>query len=75
MCGSSIFKKPKPPAPPPPPPKPKEPATKADESVRRARDEQQLKQRNLAGDRSTLMTGPRGLMAQANTETSTLLGG
>lgn len=66
-------------APPPPPPLPelpeeKEPPKKSDEAVKRAYSEASKKNRNLAGDRSTILTGPRGLMAPIKTGT-TLLGG
>jgi len=72
MCMSTP--KPQAPPPPPPPPAPK-PATKANESVRRARGESVKKSRSQAGDASTQLTGPRGLMAKANTANATLLGG
>jgi len=70
MCMSS----PKPKAPPPPPP-PVEAPKKANESVRRARDETKKKARSMAGDAASQITGPRGLMQTANTANKTLLGG
>ena len=70
MCMSSSSPK----APPPPPPPPPEPAKKADPAVKRARSESQKKSRSMAGDAATQLTGPRGLMAPANTANKTLLG-
>jgi hypothetical protein len=70
MCVSA----PKMEAPPPPPPAPK-PAKKANESVRRARSQSQKRSRAAGGDASTQLTGPRGLMAPANTANATLLSG
>lgn len=60
---------------PPPPPPPPQAAKKAGASVRRARSESQTKSRSMAGDASTQLTGPRGLMAPAKTATTTLMGG
>jgi hypothetical protein len=71
MCISS---KPKRQAPPPPPPPPPKAPQKASESVRRSRDENKRKFRNLSGDASTQITGPRGLMAPAATAGTSLLG-
>jgi len=70
MCLSS----PKTPAPPPLPPPAPAPATKADPAVKRARTESQKKSRSMSGDAATQLTGPRGLMAPANTANKTLLG-
>lgn len=72
MCMSSA---PKAVAPPPPPPPPAPEPKKADDAIKRARKDAQTKARGLQGDRSTQLTGPRGLMAPATTATSTLLGG
>ncbi len=69
MCMSS-----KAPSAPPPPAPPPAPAKKAGEAVRRARDESKKKSRSMAGDASTQLTGPRGLMSPANTANKTLLG-
>lgn len=70
------FKAPKPaplPEPPPPPPEPE--PRKTNEAVRKARREEVKRVSSLRGDRSTLLTGPSGLMKEANTGTTTLLGG
>lgn len=71
MC-MSTPKAPSVPAVPPPAP---EPAEKASESVRIAREESKKKSRAAQGDAASQLTGPRGLMAPANTANSTLLGG
>ena len=72
MCfGGGAPSMPPPPPPPPPPPKP---PTLADPSVRRAREEAEKRARNLAGSKSTIATGPQGLLIPESTGT-TFLGG
>ena len=71
MCGSS----PSIPPPPPPPPPPPEPPKKADEAVKKAKRQAEAKARNLQGDRSTQLTGVKGLLAPVNTGKVTVLGG
>ena len=74
MCISTA----KPSAPPPPPPPAPVAATaptKASEPVRKARSQSVKNSRSKAGDAATQLTGPRGLMAPANTANTTLLGG
>jgi hypothetical protein len=68
------FKPPKPPqlAPLPPPPAPA--PTRADPAVRRARTDAEKQFRARAGDRSTIVTGPQGLLVPEQTGT-TILGG
>ena len=68
------FAPPKPPKPPPLPPPPPEPPTLADPAVRRARADAEKRARSLAGDKSTIQTGPQGLLTPEKTGT-TLLGG
>lgn len=68
------FAPPKLPAPPPLPPPPPEPPKKSDPSVRRARADADKRARSLAGDKSTIVTGPKGLLAP-ETIGKTLLGG
>jgi hypothetical protein len=68
------FAPPKMPAPPPLPPPPPEPPRKSDPAVRRARIEADKQFRARAGDRSTIVTGPQGLLTPEATGT-TLLGG
>lgn len=72
MCMASAPKVKEPPPPPPPPPAA---PTKASEPVKRARREQQTRQRNLGGDAANQLTGPRGLMAPAHIGNPTLVGG
>lgn len=71
MCFGGGPSMPKPPAPPPPPPAS---PTKADPNVRRAREEAEKRARNLAGSKSTIATGPQGLLLPESTGT-TFLGG
>ena len=61
---------PLPPLPPPPPPAP----TKADPSVRKAREDSEKRAKALAGGKATIATGPRGLLTGEETGV-TLLGG
>ena len=68
------FKPPKPPAPPPLPPPAPEPAKMSDPDVARARREADKRAKSLAGDKSTIITGPQGLLVPESTGT-TLLGG
>lgn len=79
MCMSSPSPQPLPPPPPPPElpplPEPVEAPKRADEDVRRAREKDNRNKRNLRGDASTKVTGPRGIMAPVSTGSSTLLGG
>lgn len=74
MCIGPFAPPPKPPKPPPLPPPPPEPPTLADPAVRRARADAEKRARSLAGDKSTIQTGPQGLLAPEKTGT-TLLGG
>ena len=74
MCMSSP-KAPAPPPPPPPPPATATPPTKANKAVKTARSQAQTRARGLQGDKSTQLTGPRGIMAPAQTAGTTLLGG
>jgi len=76
LPGGGIFSTPTPPPLPDPPPPPPEPAKKSAPEVTRARDEERKRVTSLAGDKSTVLTSPRGLLAtdQANTG-KTLLGG
>lgn len=57
------------------PPPPKEDPKKSDESVKRAREEELKRIRNLQGAGSTILTGAQGLTAEANTAKARLLGG
>tara|TARA_R110002051_G_scaffold313916_1_gene390414 strand:+ start:29 stop:247 length:219 start_codon:yes stop_codon:yes gene_type:complete len=71
MCFGGAPSMPAPPAPPPPPPKP---PTRADPTVRRAREQEEKRARNLAGSKSTIAIGPQGLLTPESTGT-TFLGG
>ena len=62
------------PAPPPPPPPPPAAPTKANPLVKRARGQELKRARGLAGDRSTILTSPQGLLMPETTG-KTLLGG
>ena len=66
------------PAPPPPPPAPvpppAAPPTQASPSVKAARKNEKVAAANLQGRKSTILTGPRGLMAEANIQKKSLLG-
>lgn len=73
MC----FSKSKP-APPPPPPAPVEvpaaPATQASPEVKAARKNEKVAAANLMGRKSTILTGPRGVLEAADVQRKTLLG-
>ena len=66
------------PAPPPPPPAPVEvpaaPATQASPEVKAARKNEKVAAANLQGRKSTILTGPRGVLEAANVQRKTLLG-
>jgi len=66
------------PAPPPPPPAPVEPPaappTQATAAVKAARKNEKVAAANLQGRKSTILTGPRGVLEAANVQRKTLLG-
>jgi hypothetical protein len=66
------------PAPPPPPPAavkmPAPPATQIDPAVKSARKNEKKAAAQLAGRQSTILTGSRGVLEEANTSKKTLLG-
>ena len=66
------------PAPPPPPPAPvappSAPPTQATAAVKAARKNEKVAAANLQGRKSTILTGPRGLMAEADIQKKSLLG-
>jgi len=66
------------PAPPPPPPAPVEvpaaPPTQATASVKAARKNEKVAAANLQGRKSTILTGPRGVLEAADVQRKTLLG-
>jgi len=66
------------PAPPPPPPAPvpppAAPPTQASPSVKAARRVEKSAAAQLQGRKSTILTGPRGLMAEADIQKKSLLG-
>ena len=70
MCLSSPKPPPPPapPVPPPVPPKPADPATKAKRTAERRTAAQ------MAGRSGTILTGSRGVLAQADTSKKSLLG-
>jgi len=65
-------------APPPPPPAavalPAAPATAIDPSVKAARKNEKKAAAQLAGRKSTILTGSQGVLDEANTTKKTLLG-
>ena len=65
-------------APPPPPPAaievPAAPPTVIDPAVKTARKNEKKAAAQLAGRTGTILTGPRGVLAEANTSKKTLLG-
>jgi hypothetical protein len=65
-------------APPPPPPPPVEvpaaPPTQASEAVKSVRKGEKKAAAQLQGRKSTILTGPRGLMAEADIGRKSLLG-
>jgi len=65
------------PQPPPPPPAvelPAAPATVIDPAVKNARKNEKKAAANLAGRKSTILTGSKGDLTEANTTKKTLLG-
>ena len=64
------------PVPPPPPPvqMPAPPATVIDPAVKNARKNEKKAAANLAGRKSTILTGSKGDLTEANTTKKTLLG-
>jgi|21_taG_2_1085346.scaffolds.fasta_scaffold16227_4 hypothetical protein len=66
------------PAPPPPPPAPvappAAPPTQATAAVKAARKNEKVAAANLQGRKSTILTGPRGVLSDANVQRKTLLG-
>ena len=66
------------PAPPPPPPAavelPPPPATVIDPAVKNARKNEKKAAAQLAGRKSTILTGSQGVLEEANTKKKTLLG-
>ena len=64
------------PVPPPPPPvqMPAPPATVIDPSVKAARKNEKKAAAQLAGRKSTILTGSKGDLTEANTTKKTLLG-
>ena len=65
-------------APPPPPPPPVEvpaaPPTQASEAVKSVRKGEKKAAAQLQGRKSTILTGPRGVLSDANVQRKTLLG-
>ena len=74
MCFGGSSK----PAPPPPAPAPVDmpapPPTVIDPAVKTARKNEKKAAAQLAGRQSTIITGPRGVLEEANTSKKTLLG-
>lgn len=68
------------PAPPPPPPPPEPiipppaPPTQAAPEVKKARKTEKVKASRLQGRKSTILTGPRGVLDEAEVGKKTLLG-
>jgi|APSaa5957512535_1039671.scaffolds.fasta_scaffold04926_3 hypothetical protein len=66
------------PAPPPPPPAPVEvpaaPPTQAAPEVKAARKAEKVKAARLHGRKSTILTGPRGILEEAEVGKKSLLG-
>ena len=64
------------PVPPPPPPvqMPAPPATVIDPAVKNARKNEKKAAAQLAGRKSTILTGSKGVLDDANTTKNTLLG-
>jgi hypothetical protein len=64
------------PVPPPPPPvqMPAPPATVIDPAVKSARKNEKKAAAQLAGRKSTILTGSQGVLEEANTTKKTLLG-
>ena len=64
------------PVPPPPPPvqMPAPPATVIDPAVKSARKNEKKAAAQLAGRKSTILTGSKGVLDDANTTKKTLLG-
>jgi len=66
------------PAPPPPPPQavdmPAPPPTVIDPAVKTARKNEKKAAAQLAGRKSTILTGSQGVLEEANTTKKTLLG-
>ena len=64
------------PVPPPPPPvqMPAPPATVIDPAVKNARKNEKKAAAQLAGRKSTILTGSQGVLEEANTTKKTLLG-
>ena len=66
------------PAPPPPPPAPvappPPPPTQASAPVKAARKAEKVAAANLQGRKSTILTGPRGVLEAADVQKQTLLG-
>ena len=64
------------PVPPPPPPvqMPAPPATVIDPAVKSARKNEKKAAAQLAGRKSTILTGSQGVLEEANTSKKTLLG-
>ena len=64
------------PVPPPPPPvqMPAPPATVIDPAVKNARKNEKKAAAQLAGRKSTILTGSQGVLDDANTSKKTLLG-
>ena len=73
MC---FGRKPAPPPPPPPAPVevPAAPATQASPEVKAARKNEKIAAANLQGRKSTILTGPRGVLSAADVQRKTLLG-
>jgi hypothetical protein len=70
MCMSS----PKPPPPPPPPAPPPEAPKPADPATKAARTAEKRTAAQMAGRKGTILTGSRGVLAEADTSRKTLLG-
>ena len=70
MCGGGGT----PPAPPTAPAPPPEPARPVDESVQQSRKAEKKRLAQSRGRQSTIVTGARGLLDEANTATVSLLG-
>ena len=72
MCFSKS--KPAPPPPPSPVEVPAAPATQASPEVKAARKNEKIAAANLQGRKSTILTGPRGVLEAADVHRKSLLG-